>query len=362
MKRNILWLRERFPWMGSHSGYDILYQEIKEMINQNSDSILVARKDSFIYKILFKCLTRISKRINPSPRYNPYSMLGEIRLLFKLFSNPTGLVHIMYLEKDYGLFHRIKKRFEYKILATAHQPPTWWSTIHKFPELVCSLDGLIVVSTKQKTFFEKYLPGKVFFIRHGIDLNFFSPKPKQNKTNNYLTERLRCVFCGHWMRDFNTLSIVIEKILKSNPEIFFDLVVSPHGVDGKYLNRILPYKQVKWYIDISDEQLRNIYRHAALLFLPLLDCTANNALLESIATGLPVITTDVGGVRDYTDESFTEYYHIEDTEGMKNGILNLLKDSAECEKRGNSARYYAEKNLSWKKIALQTMKIYEKIC
>ena len=55
--------------------------------------------------------------------------------------------------------------------------------------------------------------------------------------------------------------------------------------------------------DLGDDDLRQHYQSAALLLLPLRDVTASNAILEALACGLPIVISDVGGARDYVDES-----------------------------------------------------------
>ena len=50
---------------------------------------------------------------------------------------------------------------------------------------------------------------------------------------------------------------------------------------------------------LSDEEVREEYRQADLLCMPMLDSAANDVLLESMACGTPVMTNRVGGVPEY---------------------------------------------------------------
>jgi len=354
---DVILLREKFPWMGEHSGYDILCQYIKNIGQVNVRDVLVARNNNFLKRRTHFILSWCSSRINKLPYYDCNSMLAEVDVLFTLLLHSVHLVHIMYLEMDYGILAHLKKRLSAQIIGTSHQPPGWWRMAHRNPNVVSSLSALIVVSTAQKRFFEGYLPGRVYFIRHGVDINFFEPAAPDG--NDVSANEPHCIFCGHWLRDIQKLAIVIDKVLEKNRCIIFDLIVPQDRINDTHFYRIAHYEQIRWHSDISDATLRDLYQQATLLFLPLIDCTANNALLEASACGLPIITTSVGGVSDYTDISFAEYYSLEDIDGMRDAILNLADDTTEQQKRKRAARNYALENLDWRRIALETFELYK---
>ncbi|MEA5465666.1 glycosyltransferase [Leptothoe sp. PORK10 BA2] len=171
----------------------------------------------------------------------------------------------------------------------------------------------------------------------------------------------RFVFSGTWLRDLDTLSQVIETTLARDPGIQFDLIVPANKRQQPQFYRIAHYDQVHWCGGLSDEQLRNVYRRAKALVLPLLDCTANNALLESIACGLPIISNDIGGMPDYTRDSFSTLLPPRDVNGFVEAILTLAESQESQIKQGQAARKFAETQLDWSAIANQTFNLYKKV-
>jgi glycosyltransferase involved in cell wall biosynthesis len=62
------------------------------------------------------------------------------------------------------------------------------------------------------------------------------------------------------------------------------------------------FDNVHTHRGIDDDTLAELYRNADVLLLPLTDSTANNALLEGMASGLPLVATDLPAVRAYLPE------------------------------------------------------------
>ncbi len=90
--------------------------------------------------------------------------------------------------------------------------------------------------------------------------------------------------------------------------------------------------------DISDDALRNLYQSASLAIFSFRDATANNALLEAMACGLPIVATDVGGVSEYTDDDSATLCRPGDPEDLANAVNGLLANAEVAATRGDASR------------------------
>ena len=48
---------------------------------------------------------------------------------------------------------------------------------------------------------------------------------------------------------------------------------------------------------LTDAELRDLYHSSDIAFIPLTNATANNAVLEAMASGIPLISTDLPAIR-----------------------------------------------------------------
>jgi len=350
----ILWVRERFHWMGSHSGYDQLCEVMSKILPANYLSAwkepgkrLPTGSKRFLY--------RLAKNTKASPFYDVTSIAADVSALSKCCFHRPDITHITYVENNLGILPKYGQSFYQKLIGTAHQPVSWWRLIHPHPESVRSLDALIVPASREVSYFEQFLPGRVYFIPHGVDTHFFRPLPEEKIS---FSAAPRCVFSGTWLRDIQTLTKVIDKVLVQNPGIQFDILVPRMKRDEVLFHWIARHEQVSWHSGVSDEQLRNIYQQASLLVLPIIDCTANNAVLEAMSCGLPIISNRVGGLLDYTNSSFADLFEVGDVSGMATAILNLVDNMEEKKRRSQFARIHAEQNFGWEVIAEATFNLY----
>ena len=89
---------------------------------------------------------------------------------------------------------------------------------------------------------------------------------------------------------------------------------------------------------VSDHELRLAYQRASVALFAFADATASNAVLEALASGSPIVATDVGGIRDYLDEESAVLCPASDGRALADAIEMLLADPSEGDRRGRVAR------------------------
>jgi glycosyltransferase involved in cell wall biosynthesis len=131
--------------------------------------------------------------------------------------------------------------------------------------------------------------------------------------------------------------------------------------DPIYERQFAGLENVRYLYGIPDSELLLLYQSSDILLLPLKDATACNALLEGLSCALPIIVTDVGGVRDYVDETCAILTPPGDAEAMTEHLLGLLRDEQQRYKIGRSARRRAVERFRWALIAERVREIYTRL-
>lgn len=221
-----------------------------------------------------------------------------------------------------------------------------------------NVDNIITVGKEEYEYLSKsFGKDRVAYIPHGIDTEFFHPNLNKNMTSNIVN----ILFSGSWFRDIEILIDVIIELNQLNLQVVFHLLypLNKRGINNNLI-KLLTFRNIKWYSGIDDYELQSLYQKADILFLPLIACTANNAILEGMASGLPVVTSDLYNIRNYTDSSFTSYVKIGDKDGYINCLIDLIKDKKQQIEKGRLAREYSLK-YSWDVIANEVLDLYKKV-
>jgi glycosyltransferase involved in cell wall biosynthesis len=292
-----------------------------------------------------------------SPLYDAHSYLLEREVLRVAAKKKPDIVHLMYLETDLGLLGDRTNLRGGALIATTHQPRSWWNLVHGRPEVVRALDGLIVLTDDEANYWEKVLPGRVWVARHGVDIEFFCPSENEAAE----TSEPRCLVVGHWLRDLPTLARVVDLLGERTPSLGFDIVIPLVARSDDVLMRLARHRNVSFFANLSDEELRDFYRRSAVLLLPMIDATANNAILEAQACGTPIVSTAVGGINTYVTPSFADLLPVGDAEGIADAVVRLVKSDDERAARARAARDHAVENLSWRRLAPRALEVYENV-
>ena len=369
----VVWIRERFRHMGDHSGYDQLCEKLLEMGQVRAFSYW--RDESRKYGRRRRNLLRSLRSFANGTRfYDEHSAATELRAWRALIFR-RRVAHVCYAENNLGLLRHFKGRSA--LVATVHQPKGWWTEPgqwslprwsgggYDLKEFFDGVDVLVALSTASRDFLASETSGEAVFVPYGIDIDFFSPLTGELEAAKSQADRPSCLVVGHWLRDFSQLERIVELLSEASDEVVFDLVIPPseisHHVDRASIESLLRRPNVRHHHHLSDSELVDLYRSANLLLLPLKAASANTAILEAMATGLPIVSSKIDGVVDYVDANCAVLTSTREPEEMSCAVLRILSSAEVQRSMGAAARSRAVQDFSWERVAMDTLAVYERI-
>jgi len=112
----------------------------------------------------------------------------------------------------------------------------------------------------------------------------------------------------------------------------------------------------------SREQIMESYKQANVFLFPSRHEGMPNAILEAMASGLPVIATCIAGNEELVIEGQTGYLvPAEDIEILQDALKKILNDSVLRQQMGDASRRRVEDNYSWESTAQQYALLLEKV-
>ena len=110
---------------------------------------------------------------------------------------------------------------------------------------------------------------------------------------------------------------------------------------------------------LADDDLRALYSSCRVFVYPSLYEGFGLPLLEAMACGAPVITSDIPSIRE-TVGDVALLVSPTDVNELARGIVRLLENPAEREQRSAMGKQHASK-FSWEKAAASTLDIYRRL-
>lgn len=350
---DLLLLRHTLTHIQQYSGYENFIRVLgrQEIQFKEIFRVLSLQRTEFRRKLYFNRRNKLLAN-KVGLFYNPFSYLAEMEALHLAQKLHPAVIHNTFLEDNHGYLGRFRRQNGFALIATTHQPASWWKFMQKPTSFLQDLDHLLAVSTNEADFFDALLPGRVSFIRHGVDTEYFRiTRPIEQRP-------LRLLFVGNWLRDTAFFADTITTLLKADPGILVDMVYSVDYDINNPLMALCRFPQVQMHRYISNEALLDLYNQSRLLFLPLKDTTANNAMMEAMACGLPIVTNPLPGTSDYTNDNVCYCYSGKDD--CVAYLLHAIYDEATLMQRSQQARTLVTEQCSLEKVAAAHAKVYRR--
>jgi len=197
--------------------------------------------------------------------------------------------------------------------------------------------------------------------QRGIDIARFSP----NLRNDELRKRYApkneslLLFVGRLVKekDLQDLVAINEYLIKKR--LCFKFVLVGDGPMKSDLQQQLPDAIFTGYL--HGKELSEMYASCDLFVFPSTTETFGNVILEALASGLPVVTVDKGGVADLVDNDLDGYVCKANHPGLlAEKIIAVLSDEARKSKFSDYGREYAA-GYSWEAINTRLLNLYQQL-
>lgn len=341
MRPGCLILTKRVPWYGAGSGYYSMLPEALRGLNWRVDT--VTPRSGFGARIVGKFFSLL----NGQRARHQALAFAEWEFL-RRFDRTEAPSLILALEDHLPLLalSRHAGGMPKRLVGVIHYPPSLWTD--EMLAVLGQLRSALILYRADIPFFERYVGrGRVAFVPHGVDVRQFTPAAVEESSSP------RLLISGQFGRDFALLEQVFHRIRTEFPDVHLDVVGAHHARHQPALRRLVETAGVTVHGFVPDRELLQHYRRATLLLLPLCAAGANNALVEALACGLPIVATDTGGVRDYGGGSIFPAIPPGDVDGFVREVRMLLLHAERRRAVAAACRRFAEQQLSWSSVAVQ---------
>lgn len=265
-----------------------------------------------------------------------------------------NIYHLMFFDTHYLYLNRWNKAPQ-NLIATIHHPVG-----RAFPEhmenMLRRLTSALVMYTRGIEYFERYVGvDRVKFVHYGVDTDFFCPGSKCQSAEKHV------LFTGQNGRNNAMLRRVVLRLLKNRQDLMIDFLV-PYRMRGvAEFQDLMHHTNINWHHWLSETAVRTLYQRSQVLLLPMRNSGANTAVVESLACGLPIVTTDVGGIRDYGGGTVYPVVAPDDDDAMIALVDAYLTNPNWRDEISKNSRKFAEEKLAWPMVAKKHLELYQEL-
>ena len=306
--------------------------------------------------------------------YKVFSNSGSIFIslskILPVLNHTPDIFHIQWA-KSLPFWFFLKEIYGVKIVLSLRGSHVNYSALandslaRNYSILFPRVDRMHAVSKKISLKAEKFGANqhKIDIIYSSLDLSLLK---KYKKVNCEIHKPFRFISVGrfHWVKGYQYSISAIANLKKINRDIHY-LIVANNSISEEILYQI-DELSLNNYIEIvhpdSQDNVYEIMRRSDCLILPSVQEGISNVVFESMAIGLPVVTSDCGGMKEiisYGRNGF--YFPARDSVALEKILIKVMNLGIEEKERIiREAEKYIKQNLNPDLIKSQFHDFYKK--
>ncbi|MDP5078196.1 MAG: glycosyltransferase family 4 protein [Nonlabens sp.] len=307
-----------------------------------------------------------------SKRFSMYCYLKEVYRSHQLFikelliaryciQNNIGVIHAHF--GPYGMEACITKQIglEIKVITTFHgydlrigiENPSYYDSLKIW------VDKIIAISNFNKVELLKmgFRDSQIVSIANSVDTEFYSPlKEEVNSVTVNLITVARLVS----EKSIETALNALKSCIESRPQVHFKYTLVGEGSEREMLESLVKELGLRENVVFLGAQnslkVRDALREASIFVLTSIHEAFPTVLLEAQATGLAVISTNVGAVNEISIHS--DLIEVGAVDALSTAILRLVDDPQLLKKQGTENRAHIVKHFDHQVILQHLLKLY----
>ncbi len=260
--------------------------------------------------------------------------------------------------------HALRERLPYLVALRGSDVPGYSSRLTLLDPLVLRhlsrrvwrhASAVTAVSEHLRSLAQRTDPGlPIEVIGNGVDTSFFVPgRPGEEFSLLFVGRLIERKGVIHLLRAFHDLSA------EGRP---CRLAIVGDGPERARLEQSCRELGISDRVDfhgvLPHDRLRAVYQHASVFVMPALQEGMSNAVLEAMASGLPVVMTATGGSEAVRDNG--AIVPAGDAAALRDALASYLDDPERRRRHGQASRERAE-GMSWEVTSRAYLDLYRRI-
>jgi len=285
--------------------------------------------------------------------------------------NDNGILFDGFLENQFGWTAK-NERYPYNEpwVGIFHNPqniPNWFFSEYSvqnliessyFQESLRTCKGIFTLSNYHAEYIRKLISVPIEVLFHPTEI----PSKLFNYDKFMANPDKKLINIGYWLRKLSSIYQLPLNSYYTKCRLMPYSAAGPKKIITELFNKELEYNDIKLneYFDItvtldrvSNFEYDNLLSNN-LVFLDLYDSSANNAVIECIARGTPLLINPIPGVVEYLGEEYPFYFNNLQEAAEKAKNFELIKETnnylLECETRKKLSQKYFRKSIRESKI------------